>query len=255
MLSLSCGTWDLVHCAGIEPGAPAWGGWSLSHWTTREGPALAFEWDKVSPHHPTRCPHPKPWNQRLYCLNRNGNVTDVIRLRILRWTDYLFGYPRPLPGTLPPDMPSIQQLKVHPKGNQSWIFIGRTDAEAETPILWPPDAKNWLIGKDPDAGKDWRQEEKGTTEDEMAGWHHQLDGHEFEWTPGVGWWTGRPGVLRFMGTQRVGHDWATELNWTEREGQASGIESAVGLCLVNKGTFVTYLYIINPNPYAFNFII
>ena len=65
---------------------------------------------------------------------------------------------------------------VHPEGNQSWIFIGRTDTEAETPILWPPDAKNWLIGKDPDAGKDWRREEKGTTEDEMVGWHHQLNG-------------------------------------------------------------------------------
>ena len=69
---------------------------------------------------------------------------------------------------------------VHSKGNQSWIFIRRTDAEAETPILWPPDKKSWLIGKDPDAGKDWRQEEKGTTEDEIVGWHHRLDGHEFE---------------------------------------------------------------------------
>ena len=69
---------------------------------------------------------------------------------------------------------------VNPKGDQSWIVIGRTDAEAETPILWPPDAKNWLIGKDPDAGKDWRREEKGTTEDEMVGWHHWLNGHEFE---------------------------------------------------------------------------
>ena len=69
---------------------------------------------------------------------------------------------------------------VHPKGNQSWIFIGRTDAEAETPILWPPDLKSWLIWKDPDAGKDWRQEEKGMTEDEMVGWHHRLNGHEFE---------------------------------------------------------------------------
>ena len=68
---------------------------------------------------------------------------------------------------------------VHPKGDQSWIFIGRTDAEAETPILWPPDVKNWLIWKDPDAGKDWRQEEKGTTEDEMVGWHHRFNGHEF----------------------------------------------------------------------------
>ena len=69
---------------------------------------------------------------------------------------------------------------VHPKGNQPWIFIGRTDAGAETPILGPPDAKTWLTGKDPDAGKDWRQEKKGTTEDEMVGWHHRLDGHEFE---------------------------------------------------------------------------
>ena len=69
---------------------------------------------------------------------------------------------------------------VHPKGNQSWIFIGRTDAEAETPILWLPDVKNGLIGKDPDAGKDWRQEEKGISEDEMIEWHHWLEGHEFE---------------------------------------------------------------------------
>ena len=70
--------------------------------------------------------------------------------------------------------------QVHPKGNQSWIFIGRPDAETETPILWPPDAKSQVIRKDPDAGKDWRQEEKGMTEDEMVGWYHQLDGHEFE---------------------------------------------------------------------------
>jgi len=69
---------------------------------------------------------------------------------------------------------------VHPKGNQPWIFIGRTDAEAETLVLWQPDAKNWLTGEHPDAGKDWRQEEKGITEDKMVGWHHQLDGHEFE---------------------------------------------------------------------------
>ena len=75
---------------------------------------------------------------------------------------------------------------VNPKENQSWIFIGKTDVEAETPILWPPDVKNWLIGKDPDAGKDWGWEEKGMTEDEMVGWHHQLDGHEFEQTLGDG---------------------------------------------------------------------
>ena len=75
---------------------------------------------------------------------------------------------------------------VHPKGNQSWIFIGKTDAEAETPILWPVDEKSWLIWEDPDAGKDWRWEEKGMTEDEIVGWHHWLKGHEFEYTPGVG---------------------------------------------------------------------
>ena len=112
----------------------------------------------------------------------------------------------------PLDFKEIQP--VHPKGNQSWIFIGRTDAEAETPIFWPPDVKNWLVRKDPEAGKDWRQEEKGTTEDEMAEWHHWLDGHEFEQTSGVSWWwTGRPGVVRSMGSQRVGHDWMTGLNW------------------------------------------
>ena len=78
----------------------------------------------------------------------------------------------------PLDCKEIQP--VHPKGDRSWIFIGRSDAEAETPTLWPPDAKNWLTGEDPDAGKDWRWEEKGLTEDEMVGWHHQLDGHESE---------------------------------------------------------------------------
>ena len=77
--------------------------------------------------------------------------------------------------TLESPLDSKEIQPVHPKGNQSWIFIGRTDAEAETPILWPPDAKNWFIGKDPDVGKDWSQEEKGTTEDEMDGWHHQLN--------------------------------------------------------------------------------
>ena len=77
----------------------------------------------------------------------------------------------------PLDCKEIQP--VHPKGDQSWLFIGRTDVEAETPILWPPDAKNWLIWKDPDAGKDWGPEEKGTIEDEMVGWHHPLNGHEF----------------------------------------------------------------------------
>ena len=100
------------------------------------------------------------------------------------------------------------------RSNQSWVFIGRTDVETETPILWPADEKSWLIWKDPDAGKYWGQEEKGRTEDEMVGWHHRLSG--WVWVnPGSWWWTGRPGVLQFMGSQRVGHNWATELNWTD----------------------------------------
>ena len=105
---------------------------------------------------------------------------------------------------------------VHPKGDKSWVFTGKIDVEAETPILWPCDAKNWLIGKDLEAGKDWGQEEKGMTEDEMVGWHHQLNGHGFGWTPGVG---DGPGGLACWGSWgcRVRHDWATELNWTARQ--------------------------------------
>ena len=88
--------------------------------------------------------------------------------------------------TLESFLDSKEIQSVNPKGNQSWIFTGMTDAEAEAPVLWPPDVKNWLIRKDPDAGKDWRQEEKGTTEGEIVGWHHQLNGHEFEQGPGFG---------------------------------------------------------------------
>ena len=103
---------------------------------------------------------------------------------------------------------------INPKGNQAWIFIGRTDAEAETPILWPPDAKNWLIGKDPDAGKDWRQEENRMTEDEMVGWHHWLNGHKFEQALQVddGW--GSLVCCSSWGLKRVRRNWLTELNWT-----------------------------------------
>ena len=100
---------------------------------------------------------------------------------------------------------------VHPKGNQSWIFIGRTDAEA--PILWPPDVKNWLLGKDPDAGQDWRWEEKGTTEDEMVGWHHLFTGHESEQTLGIG-----DGQVSLACCSPWGHkelDTTERLNWTE----------------------------------------
>ena len=104
-------------------------------------------------------------------------------------------------------------LPVHPKGDQSWVFIGRTDAEAETPILWSPDVESWLIWKDPDAGKDWGQEEKGTTEDEMVGWHHRLNGYGFRWTLGVG---DGQGGLAFCGSWgRKESDTTEWLNWTE----------------------------------------
>ena len=112
---------------------------------------------------------------------------------------------------------SWESLPVHPKGDQSWVFIERTDAKAETPILWPSHVKSWLTGKDSDAGRDWGQEEKGATEDEMAWWHHWLDGRWVSVNSRSWWWTGRPGVLRFMGSQRVGRDWATELNWGRRQ--------------------------------------
>ena len=113
----------------------------------------------------------------------------------------------------PLDCKEIQP--VHPEGNQSWIFIGRTDAEDLAPILWLPDAKNCLIRKDPDGGNDWRQEEKGTTEDEKVGWHQQLDGHKFDQASGVDDGQGKLGVLQSMGSQKVRHGWVPELSWTE----------------------------------------
>jgi len=102
---------------------------------------------------------------------------------------------------------------VHSEGDQSWVFFGRNDAKAETPVLWPPHAKSWLIGKDSDAGRDWRQEEKGTTEDEMAGWHHWLDRREPEWTPGVG--DGQGGLACCDSWGRKEPDMTERLNWTE----------------------------------------
>ena len=108
---------------------------------------------------------------------------------------------------------------VHPKGDQSWVFIGKTDFEAETPILWPPDAKSWLIGKDPDAGKDWGQEEKGMTEDEMVGWHHQLNGHGFRWTPGVG--DGQGGLACCGSWGHKESDMTEWLNWTELKSKST----------------------------------
>ena len=142
----------------------------------------------------------------------------------------------------PLDYKEIQP--VHPKRDQSWVFTGRTDAKAETPILWPPHAKSWLIEKDPDAGRDWGQEEKGATEDEMVGWPSST-----RWTwvwvnPGSWWWTGRPGLLRFMGSQRVGHDWATELNWTEQLTMLSDFSCACwsSVCLLWRNIYLFFAY-------------
>ena len=111
----------------------------------------------------------------------------------------------------PLDCKNIQP--VHPKADQSWMFIGRTDVEADTPIFWPPGVKSWLIWKDPDAGKDWGQEEKGPTEDEMVGWHHRLNGHGFGWTPGVG--DGQGGLPCCDSQGRKESDTTERLNWTE----------------------------------------
>ena len=102
---------------------------------------------------------------------------------------------------------------VHSEGDQPWDFFGRNDAKAETPVLWSPEAKSWLIGKDSDAGRDWGQEEKGTTEDEMAGWHHRLNGHESEWTPGDG--DGQGGLVCCNSWGRKESDMTEWLNWTE----------------------------------------
>ena len=112
----------------------------------------------------------------------------------------------------PLDCKEIQP--VHPEGDQSWVFIGGTDVEAETLILWPPDAKSWLTGKDPDAGEDWRQEKKGTTEDEMVRWHHPLNGHEFEQAPGVG--DGQGSLVCCSPWGHKESDTTERLNWTEK---------------------------------------
>ena len=153
----------------------------------------------------------------------------------------------------PLDCKEIQP--VYPK-DQSWVFIGRTDVEAETPILWPSDAKSWLIEEDPDAGRDWGQEEKGTTEDEMVGWHHQLDGHGFGWTPGVGDGQGGLACCDSWGHKE---SVATErLNWTElnqgREGmqragrsQETIVQPWVGSWLCLEGYWWRYLWALPQN--------
>ena len=113
--------------------------------------------------------------------------------------------------TLESPLDSKEIKPVNPEGNESWCW--RTDAEAETPTFWPPDAKNWLIRKDNDGGKDWRKEEKGMTEDEMAGWHHRFDGREFEWTPGVGDGLGGLACCNSWGRKESGTTERLNLNW------------------------------------------
>ena len=115
--------------------------------------------------------------------------------------------------TLESPLDSKKIQPVHPKGNQSWMFIWRTDAEAETPIFWPPMWPKLTHWKDPDAGKDWGQEEKGTTDDEMVGWHHRLNGHEFGWTPGVGDGQGGLACCGSWGCKEL--DMTEWLNWTD----------------------------------------
>ena len=129
--------------------------------------------------------------------------------------------------TLESPLGSKEIKPVNLKGNQSWIFIGRTNAEAETPVIWPPVGKNWLTGKDPDAGKDWRQEKKGMTEDDMVGWHHRLNGHESEQAPAVG---DRQGSLVCWDSRgRKKSDTTEQLNWTETS-------RGVGLPILNMVT-------------------
>ena len=131
---------------------------------------------------------------------------------------------------------------VHSKGDQSWVFFGRNDAKAKIPVLWPPHMKSWLIGKDSDSGRDWGQEEKGTAEDEMAGWHHRLYGRESEWTPGDG--DGHRGrACCDSWGHRVGHDWATKLNWTTEGKQYvfSNVEYGTR-CLMRKFVFFFFFF-------------
>ena len=131
----------------------------------------------------------------------------------------------------PLDCKEIQP--VHSEGDQPWDFFGRNDAKAETPILWPPPVKSWLIGKHPDAGRDWGQEEKGTTEDEMAGWHHRLNGREFEWTPGFG--DGQGGLVCCDSWGRKDLDMTEWLNWLTKE-----------------YLMLTFIWMVNGNPLQYS---
>ena len=164
----------------------------------------------ISPPHPSHCQH----THFVFAEIFKANPLITFRNK----SSLISGNSTPCSGTIK-DFKTPFQFQAHSpiqsilRENQSWIFIGKTDAEAETPILWPPDAKNWLLGKDPDAGKDWRQEEKGMTEDKIVGWHHWLDGHEFEQALGVG--DGQGGLVCCSPWGRKESDTTERLNWTE----------------------------------------
>ena len=142
------------------------------------------------------------------CDPMDYTVPEILQARILEWVAFPFSR-----GSSQPRDIHTTMYKIHSNGDQSWVFFRRNDAKAETPVLWPPHAKSWLTGKDSDAGRDWGQEEKGMTEDEMAGWHHRLDGHEFVWTPGVGDEQGGLACCSSWGHKEL--DKTKLLNWTE----------------------------------------
>ena len=139
-------------------------------------------------------------------MNRGHSVIFEITSKYCFWTVVL-------EKTLESPFDYKERQPVHPNGDESWVFIGSTDVEVETPILWPPDAKSWLIWKDPDAGKDWGQKERGMTEDGMVRWYHWLDGHGFGWTPGVGDVLGGLACCGSWGRKQS--DTTEWLNWTE----------------------------------------
>ena len=147
--------------------------------------------------------------QQLYLNLKNNKKNFKKKIKIYTLLLFLISV---LEKTLESPLDCKEIQPVHSKGNQSWIFIGRTDAEAETPMLWPPDSKNWLFEKDPAAGKDWKQEEKGTTEYGMVGWHHWLNGHEFKQALGVG---DGQGILVCCSHGVTESDMTERLNWTE----------------------------------------
>ena len=143
----------------------------------------------------------------------------------------------------------LQEVQpVHPKGNQSWIFIGRTDAEGETPILWLPDAKNWLTGKDPVAGKDWRWDEKGMTEDEMVGWRHWLDEHEFEQTLGAG--DGQRSLVYCSPWGCKESDTTGRLNWLTACLHILRVLLLLNICFVNGTVWESFYIMCNTGCYS-----